>query len=126
MTDTKPLQAGASLSDLLTTAQNIVKAINNVAQNYLNVQGLTSFANISAPTVVKASPGRVCRLSITTAGSATGMVYDGATLAATSKPLWVIPETAASNGEPYEVNFATTFGLLIVPGSGQVVAVGFS
>lgn len=125
-TPTKSFQSGASLSDLLTTLQNLVKAVNNVGQNYLNVQGLTSLANISVPTVVKASTGRVCTISVTTAGSATGLVYDGATLTATSKPIWVIPEAAKTDGEPYVVNIPTTAGILVVPGTGQTVTAGYS
>lgn len=117
---------GGSLSDLLTAAQNIVKGISALTQNYLNVQGVMNFAGIAVPTVIKPSSGRVCRISITTAGSATGMVYDGATLQATSKPLWVIPTVAASDGEPYEVQLPTNFGLLVVPGTGQVVAGSYS
>lgn len=124
--DTPTKIPGASLSDILTTAQNIVKAINALSQNYLNVQGIANFSNISAPTVIKPSPGRICRISITTAGSATGTVYDGATGAATSKPLWIIPMAAASNGEPYEVQLPASFGLLIVPGTGQTVAGSYS
>lgn len=114
--------AGGSLSDLLTTAQNIVKAINALAQNYLNVQGVLNFAGLTAPTVVKATGGRVARISVIVAGSATGLVYDGATLTATSKPLWVIPTTV----DVFEVNIPTSFGLLVIPGSGQSVSGSYS
>jgi hypothetical protein len=124
MTGTQPQSAGANLSDLLTAAKNIVTAINALAQNYLNVQGLQNFTNVTVPTVIKASSGRIVRISVTTAGSATGTVYDGATLSATSKPLYVIP--AAVGTEPYEVNLPASFGILVVPGSGQTVAGSWS
>jgi hypothetical protein len=75
---------------------------------------------------VKTTFGRLCRVSVTTAGSATGMAYDGATLQAQSKPIWPIPAAQASNGEPYKVNIPTTVGLLIIPGTGQVLSVTFS
>lgn len=121
MATAKPV-AGASLSDLLTTAQNIVKAINNLSRDYLNVEGLTSLAAVSASTVVKASAGRVCRIIVTTAGTSTGTVYDGATLTAMSKPVFIIPEAVGV----YEVNDPTNFGCLVAPGSGQVVTVVYS
>jgi hypothetical protein len=117
---------GASTSDVLTAIKNIVTALATAAQNYLNVQGATNAAAISVPTVVKASPGRIARVSIIVAGSGTGFIYDGVTLAATTRPLWVIPETAKADGEPYEVDFACAFGLLVVPGTGQTVSVGYS
>jgi hypothetical protein len=117
---------GASTADVLTAIKNIVTALGTASQNFLNVNGITNAANISVPTVVKTSAGRIARVSIIVAGSATGFVYDGASLTATTKPLWVIPAAAQPNGEPYEVNFATSFGLLIVPGAGQTVSVGFS
>lgn len=127
MAATTPGQTGGgSLSDLLTAAQNIAKGIALLTQSYLNVNGVMNFAAIAVPTVIKPSAGRICRISITTAGSATGMVYDGATVNALSKPLWVIPMAAKSDGEPYEVQFATNFGLLIVPGTGMVVSGTYS
>ena len=120
------VSAGVGASQILSAIQNIVTALATATQAYLNVQGQTNAANISVPTVVKASSGRIARVSIIVAGSATGFVYDGASLTATTKPLWIIPEAAQTNGEPYIVNFACSFGLLIVPGTGQSVTVGYS
>jgi hypothetical protein len=117
---------GASLSDILTTALNIVKGINALAANYMNVQGTAIAQAITAPTVLKPSGGRVARVSITTAGSATGLIYDGATLSATSKPIWVIPMAAGANGDPYEVQLPCAFGILVKPGTGQVLSVSYS
>ena len=116
------LASGASTSDILTTLKNIVTALNAATQAYLDVNGQSDYANISAATVVKASPGRVASVSITTAGSASGVIYDGATTGATSRPVWIIPNTV---GEAF-VNFPMSYGILVVPGSGQVVAVSYS
>ena len=57
------------LTDLLTAAKNIVTAISNLSTQYLNVQGATNTAGIAASTVVKSSAGRLCSISVTTAGS---------------------------------------------------------
>jgi hypothetical protein len=114
--------AGASASDILTTLKNLVTAINALAQNYLNVEGVLNFAGLTAPTVVKATSGRIARVSVIVAGSAPGMIYDGATLVATTKPLDVIPNTVGV----YELKMPTSFGLLVVPGSGQTVSGSYS
>lgn len=122
MVDPKPLQAGGSLSDILTTAKNLVQAVNGLAQNYLNVQGLTNLAAIAATTVVKSTAGRICRISVTTAGSSTGLVYDGGSTNATSRPVYVIPEAVGI----YDVNIPVTFGILVVVGTSQVLTVTYS
>jgi hypothetical protein len=114
--------AGASASDILTTLKNLVTGLANLTQQYLNVEGILNFAGLTAPTVVKATSGRIARVSVIVAGSAPGMIYDGATLNATTKPLDVIPNTVGV----YELNMPTSFGLLVVPGSGQTVSGSYS
>lgn len=118
-------QPGASLSDLLTAVKNLVIALNGATQAFKNVSGVSTTEAITSPTVVKASPGRVASVSIITAGSATGMIYDSASQTQSGK-LWVIPESAASNGEPYVVNMPTDSGILVVPGTGQSVTISWS
>jgi hypothetical protein len=115
---------GASVSDVLTTIQNIVKALATAAQNYLNVQGAVNAATITAPTLVKNVAGRICSVSVIVAGSATGFVYDATSLTDTSKPLYVIPDAVGL--EPYVVNLPASFGIVVVPGTGQTVTVSYS
>ena len=110
----------------LSAIKNIVTALATAAQNYLNVQGLINFAGLTSPSVVKSSAGRICSVSVIVAGSGTGFIYDGATLSATTRPLWVIPEAPKSDGEPYVVNLPASFGLLIVPGTGQTLSGSYS
>ena len=121
--NTTPQQSGgASLTDILTVAKSLAIAINSLAQTYLNVQGAQNFAGITAATVIKPSSGRVAVISVTVAGSAPGMVYDAAATGVTTKPLCVIPNTVG----PFLVNMPTSFGLLVVPGTGQTVSGSFS
>ncbi len=117
---------GGSVSDILTTLKNLVAALNFAAQSYNNVNGVSTKEAISVATVVKTSPGRACSLSVITAGSTTGMIYDAANLNNTTAPLWVIPAAAASNGQPYIVNMPTDSGIVVVPGTGQVVTMCWS
>jgi hypothetical protein len=112
----------ASLSDILTAAKNIVTAINALAQNYLNVQGILNASGLTADTVVKPASGRLCVVSVIVAGSATGAVYDSATTGATTKPLYVIPTTVGVD----VVNIPASFGLFVSPGTGQTVTVSYS
>lgn len=112
----------AGLSDILTTAQNIVTAINGLAQTYLNVQGAKNSPNISAATLVKSGPGRIAQVSVTTAGSAVGAIYDANASAATTNKLYDIPMTVGV----FVVNFPTSYGLVVAPGTGQVVSISYS
>lgn len=113
---------GGSLSDLITAAKNLVVAVNALAQTYLNIEGAQNFTALTAPTVVKASSGRIARISVIVGGSATGFVYDSGSLPVTTRPLYVIPTTVGV----YEVNLPASFGVLIVPGTGQTVSGSYS
>lgn len=114
----------ASTADVLTAIKNIVTALATEAANFLNVNGQISVAAITTPTVIKAAPGRVASVSVIIAGSATGLIYDGATVSATLRPLYVIPQ--AVGDQPYVVNMPASFGILVAPGSGQTVSVSYS
>jgi hypothetical protein len=118
--------AGGSVSDILTTLKNLVVALNAATQAFLNVNGVSTTEAITAPTVVKSSPGRVASVSIIVPGSASGMIYDSVATGITAAPLWIIPNAVASDGEPYKVNMATDSGILVVPGSGMTVTVCWS
>lgn len=122
------LPSGASLSDLLTAVQHLVTALNGATQAFNNVNGVSTKEGITAPTVIKTSPGRVASVSIIVAGtgSATGMIYDAASVDVLTAPLWVIPNAAKTDGEPYVVNSPTDTGILIVPATGQKVTVSWS
>jgi hypothetical protein len=119
-------QPGASLSDLLTAVKNLVIALNGATQAFNQVNGVSTAEAIKVPTVVKGTAGRVASVSIITAGSATGMIYDSSSLQVTSAPLWVIPEAAKTDGEPYVVNLACDSGIVVSPGTGQSVSVCWS
>lgn len=106
----------------LNALQNLVVAINTQSQNDLAIAGNQDFFNLTAATVVKASAGRIVRVSVIVAGSATGMVYDASSLTDTSKPLYVIPMTVGV----VEVSIPTAYGIVVSPGSGQTVSGSFS
>lgn len=113
---------GASLSDILTVARNLVQAVNGVAASYNSVQGKTNKSGIAAATQVQLGAGRVAQISVTTAGSSTGAIYDTASAASTLNQIYVIPEAVGL----YVVNLPVGIGMVIVPGTSQVLTVSYS
>ncbi len=113
---------GGSLSDLLTTAKNLVTALNNVAQTYMKVNGMATVTGIASANLVKQGPGRICMVSVTAIGSTPGSVYDANLASATTNLLWIIPNTI---GE-FIVNMPVGYGIVVAPGTGQVVTVSYS
>lgn len=112
----------ASLSDILTATKNVVTALNQLGQTFLDVQGSQSYTNITAPTLVKSGQGRIARLVVVVAGSGTGAVYDAASAAATSDKLLTIPTTIGV----VEANIPVNNGIVVAPGTGQTVAIVYS
>jgi hypothetical protein len=79
--------------------------------------------NIKVPTVVSTRPGRLLRVSVVRAGTTPGAVHDAETLAgaAASNRIATIPRTI----DMYDVEWPCDFGIVVVPGAGQVLAVVF-
>ena len=82
--------------------------------------------NITAATVVKATAGRLVRVSIITTGSTAGGCYDVATTgaAATANQVLVIPASTAA-GTVYNMDFPMATGIVCTPGTSGVLAVSF-
>lgn len=114
----------APFTSILAAAQNIAQAINALAQNYLNVQGAQSRAGITAKTLLKGSPGRVCAISVTVAGSASGSVIDATLTSATGPVAYVIPNAVTAT--PYVINIPCSYGIVVAPGSGMTLTVSYS
>lgn len=112
----------ASLSDILTTTKNIVTALNQLGQTYLDVEGTSSYTEITAATLVKSGQGRIARLVVVVAGSGTGSVYDASSATATNDKLLTIPTTIGI----VEVNIPVNNGIVVAPGTGQTVAIVYS
>lgn len=121
-----------SLSDILTTGKNVVTAIAQLGQYYLNVQGTKIAKNITATTLVKSGSGRVVNLIVlATDGASVGTIYDSVSTAAASSvnEIWTIfPDVTASgaNAGPIILNLPFKDGLVITPGTGMTVVVSYS
>lgn len=86
--------------------------------------GLSSHLDITAATVVKATPGRIAKVVVLVAGSAAGSVNDIATTGGvtTANEVFAIPNTAGV----YDLDFPMAVGIVVVPGTGQTLAVSYS
>ena len=112
----------ASLDDMLTTAKNIVTAINGVSQTYLNVNGSRISTTITAATLLKTGSGRVAMVSIIVGGSGSGTIYDTNNATLTNNPIFTIPDTPGI----IFINLPVVNGIVVVPGAGQTVSVSYS
>jgi hypothetical protein len=112
----------ASLDDLLTAQKNAVVAFNGGTSDSQNKAGTTNTREISAQTLVKTSAGWVATVSVITGGSA-GYLYDtNAVSKLTGNKFYKIPTTEGV----YQIQMPYNVGLVVAPGSGQVVAIGYS
>ena len=86
--------------------------------------GSSSTLNVTAATVIKASAGRVCRIAVVVAGSATGAIYDHATTSGVGAghQIFTINDVAGN----YQVDWPCSNGIVVVPGTGMTVAVTYS
>ena len=86
--------------------------------------GNASVLNVTAPTVIKALPGTLWTVSVTTAGTTAGSVHDCSTVAAAAVAnlTYAIPDVAGI----YELNFPHFAGIVVTPGTGQVLSVAFA
>jgi hypothetical protein len=86
--------------------------------------GSNSLLNITAATVVKATPGTLFNISVTVAGSAAGSASDVATTGgvAAANKIFDIPNTVGS----YVLTWPCKVGIVITPGTGQTVSVAYS
>jgi hypothetical protein len=110
------------MSDILTAAKNVVTAINQLGQTYLQVQGSKLFSSITAATLVQSGQGRLARVSVVVAGSSAGSIYDANASTATTNKVWVIPNTVGVT----DVNLPVNNGIVVAPGTGQTVVISYS
>jgi hypothetical protein len=112
----------SSLTDILTTAKNIVTSINGLALAYAIVQGRKVSNSISSATVVATGQGRLVQIAVITAGTTVGAAYDATVSTATTSQIVSIPNTVGV----IVVNIPTNNGIVIAPGTGQVITVSYS
>lgn len=86
-------------------------------------QGSESWLNITAATVVKATPGVAVSACVVVAGSAAGAVYDATSTSGNTaaNQVGVLPTTAGN----VALNALCATGIVVAPGTGQTIALFF-
>ena len=84
----------------------------------------SSLLNITAQTVVKASPGKVFTVSVTPAGTTFGTLNDAATAGTVAATNLIGSFEAVGTYDFHDWPCAK--GIVITPGTGQVLSVSFS
>lgn len=84
---------------------------------------LSSALNVTALTLVHAGLGRVSKVVVLTAGSTAGKISDVATTGgvAAANLIFNIPNTVGI----YELDFPIALGLVVTPGTGQVLSISY-
>jgi hypothetical protein len=118
-----PLQATVAISP--TAGGNKQAPLQmDATGNLLIGQGSTSALNkVAGASVIKAGPGRVCKVIVNTAGTGPGQVNDCLTTGAVaaSNLVAVIPNTVGV----YAIDFPFAVGIVLTVGTGQVVSISF-
>jgi hypothetical protein len=80
--------------------------------------------NITAATVIKATPGTVLRFNVVVAGSTVGSINDCATTGAVAaaNEIASLPNTVG----PSTLDWPCAVGIVVTPGTGQTIAVLFA
>lgn len=84
------------------------------------LEGRLSTLDIVSATVIKAAPGRVFKVSVIVAGAATGTINDCTTTGAAAVTNQVGTTPAALG--TVDFNWPMQTGIVVVPGSGQTLA----
>lgn len=117
----------ASLDDILTTQKNGVVGINGLTQAVLRYIGTNTSVSVSTATAIVAGAGRLVNVSIVDGGTVEGYIYnagsyDPLNLPTNSQKLAIIGTTEGV----VTLNLMFTSGLVIIPGTGQLVNVTYS
>lgn len=111
-----------SLSDMLSSAQNIATALSNISQTYLNTVGVRNNLDITSNTLVYGSAGRVASVVVTATGATAGAIYDSNNVSSLTGKIFTIPATVGVT----VLNFPVSNGIVVAPGAGQTISISYS
>jgi hypothetical protein len=112
----------ASLSDILTTAKNLVTSVNQLGRTYLSVNGVTRSATLTTTTLVTSGQGRLASISVVVAGSTNCVVYDSNNASSLTSGLAAVANAVGVT----VINMPYNNGLVVVPGTGMTVVISYS
>ena len=85
------------------------------------VGSISSMPNIINPTLLKASPGTLFAIVVVAGGTGAGAFYDCNSIAAASSLTQVSP-IPTSGGPLFLFEWPCQYGIVVIPGAGQVLA----
>lgn len=85
----------------------------------------SSTKNITAATVVKAAPGKVLTVTIVDDGSGGGFVHDADSTGTAAAANAILALPTGSGPLSIEANFPCSTGIVVVPGTAQVIAIAW-
>lgn len=121
-------QAPLSAATAVNPSGKFVLTQVDASGNLLVGAGSLNKLNVTASTVIKASAGRVCKVTVVAAATAgTFGVYDVATTGAAATANALLQYTAAwpAVGTVIALDFPCASGIVVNPGTGGQVAVSF-
>lgn len=115
--------AGARVPLNTDASGNLLVSVDGTVTVNPNPDDASSVKNITAATVVKATPGTALVVSVVVAGSAAGFVHDAATTgtAAASNAIAVTPAAVGTQ----ILRFPCSAGIVVAPGTGQTIAIAY-
>lgn len=118
------VQGGASKAQMPFVGDSTTSLAVGPGLAVAGISGTGNRYNITGPTVVKALPGRAVRFSVIVAGTGVGSINDCATTgaAAVANQIAVTPTTVGT----YPLEWPATAGIVVVPGTGQTIAIAYS
>jgi hypothetical protein len=96
----------------------------NLQRNIFNATGYQANLTATAGVVAKSGGGRIVRVNVVAASTATGGIYDCAATASTAaaNKVFSIPATVGS----YPLDWPCTSGITLLPGAGMTLAVSLA
>ena len=115
----------SGMTDILTSAQNLVQAVNSVGQFIARGQGNLTSATVTGATLICTGKGYLVNVSVTVAGSTAGHVYNASTTgtAAAANALMAVNPPDGIGVVPAGIPFS--LGLVLTPGTGQSLNVTY-
>lgn len=115
-----------SLDDIFTTAQNIVTQITAMSTTWRRVAGTITSNTVddTADVLVVVGTGRLVNISIIDGGSGDGLIYNTSAISMLPDAgrLAVVRQTIGV----FPINVLYTAGLVISPGTGQILNITYS
>lgn len=87
--------------------------------------GVSRSLNVTAATNIKASPGRVFRVILNTAGSTASSIIDSTGTSVTAANTILTIPTTATAGTVFYLDWPCTAGISVVPGTSAVIAISY-